>query len=138
MFLPILISTTLFLTPVWTSRTFDFSWGSAGENYEYVFEVYTDRELTNLYMALPPTTNTYVNPVYHDTGLFFQRIKYYPISSPNDFSYSYLGQFYLNLEKGIVSEDIPYFPRRRGRAGRKSDRRGNRYFAPTTRRRGAH
>lgn len=110
MFLPILISTTLFLTPVWTSRTFDFSWGSAGENYEYVFEVYTDRELTNLYMALPPTTNTYVNPVYHDTGLFFQRIKYYPISSPNDFSYSYLGQFYLNLEKGIVSEDIPYFP----------------------------
>ena len=110
MFLPILISTTLLLTPIWTSREFDFSWESFGQNYEYIFEAYTDRELTELYMTLPPTTNTYVKPVYHDTGLFFQRIKYYPISSPNEYSYSYLGQFYLNLEKGIVSEDVPYFP----------------------------
>ncbi len=109
MFLPILISTSLLLTPIWTSKEIHFDWDIAVENHEYIFEAYTDRELTDLYMTLPPTTNLYVNPVYHDTGLFFQRLKHYPISSPDEYSYSYLGQFYLNLEKGFLSEDIPYF-----------------------------
>lgn len=109
MFLPILISTTLLLAPVWTSKEIYTDWNSAGENYEYILEVYTDRELTRPYMILPPTTNLYTKPVYTDSGLFFQRLKYYPISSPDDYSYAYLGQFYLDLERGIVSEDIPYF-----------------------------
>ena len=107
MIVPLFLSTILALTPVWESKSVHFSWESKGEGYVYEFESYTDRELTKLYLTLPPTTKTYVDPVFYHSGKYYQRIKYYNPSTPEIYSYWYLGQFYLNLEEGILSEDGP-------------------------------
>ena len=106
----IVLSTILSLTPVWESKSVHFSWESKGEGYVYEFETYTDWELTNLYFKLPPTTNRYIDVVYHDSGKYYQRIKYYHPNTPEIYSYWYLGQFYLNLQEGILSEDGPENP----------------------------
>lgn len=110
MIVPLFLSTILALTPVWESKSVHFSWGSKGEGYVYEFETYTDWELTNLYFKLPPTTNRYIDAVYHDSGKYYQRIKYYHPNTPEIYSYWYLGQFYLNLQEGILSEDGPENP----------------------------
>ncbi len=103
----IILSTILSLTPVWESKSIHFSWGSKGDGYVYEFETYKDWELTNLYFKLPPTSNTYIDVVYHDSGKYYQRIKYDHPNTPEKYNYWYLGQFYLNLEYGILSEDTP-------------------------------
>ncbi len=101
------ILTLLTLTPVWTSKEIFTSWTDKGEAYEYVLEVYTDREFNNLYLSKEPTTKVYTYTTYYDTNLYFQRVKYYPASSPESYEYMNLGQFYLNLEYGIYGIDIP-------------------------------
>lgn len=110
MIIPLLLSTILALTPVWESKSVHFSWESKGEGYVYEFETYKDWELTNLYFKLPPITKTYIDVVYHDSGKYYQRIKYYNPNTPEIYSYWYLGQFYLNLQEGILSEDGPENP----------------------------
>ncbi len=104
----ILLSTILTLTPVWSSKEVFFVWESMGQGYEYIFETYTDVELKNLYFTLPPTTNRYVYATYFDTGLYFQRVKYYHTDTPQDYSYTFLGQKYINMEEGYVSEAPPF------------------------------
>ena len=103
----ILLSTILSLTPIWESKSVHFSWESKGQGYVYEFETYKDIKLKDLYFKLPPTTKTYVDPIFYDTGKYYQRIKYYQPDTPEIYYYWYLGQFYLNLEYGILSEDIP-------------------------------
>ncbi len=107
MLLPVLLSSMLTLAPAWSSKEILFSWEYQGVNFEYVFEIYRDRELTNIYSTLPPTTEKFVYATYYDTGLYFHRIKYYPKDSPQQFSYMYLGQLYVNMEEGYFSEDAP-------------------------------
>ena len=110
MIVPLLLSTILALTPVWESKSVHFSWESKGEGYVYEFESYTDWELTKLYLTLPPTTKTHIDPVFYHSGKYYQRIKYYNPNTPEIYSYWYLGQFYLNLQEGILSEDGPENP----------------------------
>jgi len=107
MILPILLSSMLLFTPIWTSKEIFSSWTDKGAGYEYILEVYTDREFTNLYLSKEPTTKIYTYTTYYDSNLYFQRVKYYPLTSPESYQYLELGQFYLNLEYGILSEDIP-------------------------------
>ena len=107
--IPLLLSSLLTLTPVWTSREIFSSWTNKGVGYEYVFEVYTDRDFTNLYLSKEPTSKIYTYTTYYDTNLYFLRVKYYPATSPESYDYLELGQFYLNLELGILSEDIPEY-----------------------------
>ncbi len=104
---PLLLFTLLTVTPVWTSKEIFTSWTDKGVGYEYVLEVYTDRDFNNLYLSKDPNTKIYTYTTYYDTNLYFQRVKYYPATSPESYEYMDLGQFYLNLEYGILSEDIP-------------------------------
>lgn len=104
-----LLLTTLIATayPVWESKELQASWMSQGEGYEYILEVYTDKELTQLYLALPPITDTYTYFTVYDTHLYFHRVKYYHPDNPDDYGYIFLGQYYINLYYGFYTEDIP-------------------------------
>ncbi len=104
---PLLLFTLLTVTPVWTSKEIFTSWMDKGQGYEYILEIYTDRGFNTLYLSKEPTTKIYTYTTYYDTNLYFQRVKYYPATSPESYEYMDLGQFYLNLEYGIYSEDIP-------------------------------
>ncbi len=105
----IFISTVLSFSPVWTSKEVYTTWINRGYGYEYVVEIYTDKDYTKLYQTYGPTTSRDMYITFYDTNLYFQRIKYYLSEQPNDYTYEYLGRFYLNLELGILSEDIPEY-----------------------------
>ncbi len=109
MFPSILLSTLLTLTPVWTSREMSISFAYMGQGYEYVFELSADREFSNIYISTPPSSNSFSHITIYDTNKYYQRVKYYIVGS-DIINYQYLGQFYINLERGYLGEDIPYFP----------------------------
>lgn len=109
MFSSILLSTILTLTPVWTSKEMSISFAYMGQGYEYVFEISADREFSNIYASTIPSSNCFSHITIYDTNKYYQRVKYYIVGS-DIINYQYLGQFYINLERGYLGEDIPYFP----------------------------
>ena len=109
MFPAILLSSILALNPVWESKERRLSWPNYGDGYEYVVQIFTDREYTQLYIESETTTNTWIGVTLYDTNLYFARVRY-SNSETEDEDYFPLGQFYLNLENGYLGEDIIYFP----------------------------
>ncbi len=105
--IPILALLTV--TPVWTSKEIYTIWTNRGEGYMYVLEVFTDKNYTQLYTSTQPSQLRDTYTTYYESNLYFERVKYYHKDTPQDFHYEILGQFYLNLEYGVYSEDIPGF-----------------------------
>lgn len=106
----ILLSTILSCTPIWSEKEIRPQWTYRGSGYEYIYEIYTDRELTKPLLIKEPTTKTYTYITIYENGLYFERVKYYLKDSPQDFKYQYLGQFYIDLLNGYYGEAYVYFP----------------------------
>ena len=109
MFPLVLLSPILALNPVWTSKEIYITWSYKGPGYEYVVEVYTDKDYSQLYMETSPMTHSSTFITFYETDLYFARTRYYN-EATGDFGYMYWGQFYINLEYGIYSEDIVELP----------------------------
>lgn len=105
----ILLSPILALLPVWSSKEIYLTWANLGEGYEYVLEIATDPEFNSIYLTSSPTIYNFAYVEITDTNKYYQRVKYHLLGS-DIYDYLYLGQFYINLEHGIYSEDYVYIP----------------------------
>jgi len=103
MFALIYLTSMLALNTGWESKEMFFTWTPQGEEYEYVVEVYTDRELTQVYTQTEPLDIYFTYITFFDTDLYFVRVKYY-IPNSNISGYEYWGQFYLNLEHEYIGD----------------------------------
>ncbi len=106
----------IFLIPLlalsmgWESRDVSFTWTPRGEEYEYIVEIYTDKEFTQIYFVSEPVDIYQTTITFWDTDLYFVKVKYY-IPSTDIYGYEYWGQIYINLEHEYVGEsDEVWFP----------------------------
>ena len=108
MFSLMYMASILALNTGWESKDVYFTWTPQGEEYKYVVEVYTDRELTQLYTQTDPLDTYFVYITFTESNLYFVRIKYF-IPNSNEYEYFNWGQIYLNLEHEYLGEDEIWF-----------------------------